>query len=187
MIKLNHIADIHIGYNLRSVVKTERQTVSIISAKGLAEDFQNADETTIPSSFSNYLQDGDILVKSRGDRYEAKVFRAQSKGRLYIASNTLIVVRLTTGNYRPAYIAQVINSEKAQQFLRLLSSGQVVPTLSPSSLGHLSCPEISLRKQEQLENTTRTLDDYRIYLAQYQKAGEKLAKAIEQQLMKGVE
>lgn len=181
---LNDISEIHIGYNFRSEATTERQTVFVISAKNLA-DFTNADKIVIPWQFNNYLRAGDILVKSRGANYEARVFQPCNQEYPYVASNTLIVVRLTTDAYGPAYIAQVINSEKAQRFLRSLSSGATLPALSPSSLGCLPCPEASLEEQMRLENIAETMDDYRMCLAQYQKAGENLVKIIEQQLMKG--
>lgn len=187
MIILSNIADIRTGYNPRSTAKSEQQTVFAISAKDFATDYTETSKENIPKSFNNYLRDGDILVKSRGVNYEAKIFRPHSREHPYIAVNTLIMVRLKTNHYKPAYITQIINSESAQQFLRSLSSGAVLSTLSPSSLGSLSCPRISLREQEKLENITKTIDEYQVCMTQYQKASEKLVKAVNQQVMKGVE
>lgn len=185
MAKLNNISEIRTGYNLRSSIRTEQQTVFLISAKELATNFVETGKITIPKSFKNYLRDGDILVKSRGTSYEAKVFKAHRCEYPYVAANTLIVIRLRTDNYKPAYIAQIINSSDSQRFLRSLSLGQTLPSLSPVSLGALSCPEMSPEKQKQLEKIIEIMNDYRACLSQYQKTGETLTSAIEQQLMKG--
>lgn len=186
MTNLKDIANIRIGYNLGRETKTRLQTVFAISTKDLATNYTEIREMKVPASFNNYLQDGDILVKSRGANYEAKIFHPRGQVYPYIAVNTLIIVRLETEYYIPAYIAHIINSENAQQLLRSLSSGAVLSALSPLALGSLPCPRASLEKQEELEEITRTIDEYYTCLAQYQKAGEKLGKAINQQFMKGI-
>lgn len=186
MYKLIDISEICVGYKLRGATKAGQQTVFMVSAKDLTTGFVEVSKVIIPKSFNNYLQDGDVLVKARGASYEAKVFRRLSQEYPYIASDTLLVVRLKTADYEPAYIAQVISSERSQQFLHSLSSGATISILSPSSLGSLPCPRISLREQERLEDMTKTIDEYCAALAQYQKAGEQLTEAIKQQFMKGV-
>lgn len=183
---LNTISEIRTGYNPRSTTKIEQQIVFIVYAKDLATNFTEVSELAIPRSYNSYLQDGDILVKSRGANYEAKVFRPHYQGHPYVAASTLLVIRLTSNAYKPAYIARIINSKRTQQLLRLSSSGSIVLTLSPSSIGAIPCPETSPEKQEQLENFTNVLEDYRTCLTKYQRAGEDLTKAIEQQLTKGV-
>lgn len=186
MTKLNDIADIRTGYNPRSTSKTNQQTIFTVSAKDLAEDFTNVDKNAIPSSFDNYLRDGDILVKSHGINYEAKVFRSRDYNTPFIALNTLITVRVTVDWYKPEYIAQIINSGRSQQLLRSLSSGATVSVLSPSSLGTLLIPEAPLEKQEQLDDITKIMDEYHACLTQYQKASKNLTKAIGQLFMEGV-
>lgn len=186
MNRLKDISEIHTGYNFRSIAKIDCQTVCLISAKDLGADFRNLDEIRIPISYNNYLRDGDILVKSRGINYEARVFKAPDSRKRYVAASTIIVVRLKPEDYKPSYIAQIINSDGAQQFLRSLSAGQTVPSLSPSSLGTLNCPKIPLEKQEQIEIVTDAMDEYQITLVKYMEAGEKLTKALKNQLIKGV-
>lgn len=187
MKRLQNISSLRTGYYFRSTTDTAKRPVFLISAKDLSSNFTNLDEIEIPSSYSNFLQDGDILVKSHGANYEAKVFhKPKSTNQPYIAANTLIIARLTSNNYKPSYIAQIINSEETQQFLRSLSSGHTVPILSPSSLGSLQCPEISLEKQAQFELIAKTIDEYQSTLAQYQKATDNLTKALKTKLMKGV-
>lgn len=186
MNRLIDISEIHTGYNFRSTTKTDRQMVYLISAKDLGADFRDLDEIRIPSSYDNYLRDGDILVKSRGVNHEAQVFRAPDSNRRYVAANTIVVVRPKSENYKPSYIAQIINSDGAQQFLRSLSFGQTVPSLSPSSLGTLNCPKIPLEKQNQIEIVAEAIDEYRVTLTRYVEAGEELTKALKNQLMKGV-
>lgn len=184
--KLNSISDIRTGYNFRSITNVKLQTVFLVSAKDLNTDFADVDEIYIPDSYGGYLQEGDILVKSRGASYEAKVFTPLHNDYPYIAASTLIIVRLRDNTYKPSYIAQIINSDGAQQFLRSLSFGQTVPILSPSSLGSLMCPKVSIEKQDQLEIVTETLGEYRIVLSRYVEAQEKLSKALQNEIMKGV-
>lgn len=184
--KLSSISDIRTGYNFRSIANARLQTVFLVSAKDLNTDFADVDEISIPNSYGGYLQEGDILVKSRGASYEAKVFLPSHNDYPYIAASTLIIVRLRSDIYKPSYIAQIINSDGAQKFLRSLSSGQTVPILSPSSLGSLMCPEAPIEKQDQLEIMTETLGEYRIVLAKYIEAQEKLSKALQNEIMKGV-
>ena len=187
MKRLHDISLIRTGYNFRSIANTAKQPVFLVSAKDLNSNFTDLDEIEIPNSYGNFLQDGDILVKSRGTNYEAKVFhKPKSTNQPYIAANTLIIISFTDKNYKPSYIAQIINSEETQQLLRSLSSGHTVPILSPSSLGSLRCPEAPLEKQEQFENIAKIIDDYQSTVAQYQKAIDNLTKALKTKLMKGV-
>ena len=187
MKRLQDISQIRTGYNFRSIANTAKQPVFLVSAKDLNSNFTDLDEIEIPNSYGNFLQEGDILVKSRGANYEAKVFhKSKTSNQPCIAANTLIIISLTDKNYKPSYVAQIINSEETQQFLRSLSSGRTVPILSPSSLGSLRCPEASPEKQEQFETVARIIDDYQSTLAQYQKATDNLAKALKTKLMKGV-
>lgn len=187
MKRLHDISLIRTGYNFRGITNTAKQSVFLVSAKDLNSNFADLDEIEIPKSYGNFLQDGDIIVKSRGTNYEAKVFhKPKSTDQPYIAANTLIIISLTDKNYKPSYIAQIINSDEPQQFLRSLSSGHTVPILSPSSLGSLRCPEASLEKQGQFETVARIIDDYQSTVAQYQKAANILTKALKTKLMKGV-
>lgn len=186
MSRLHTISEIYTGYNFRSIANKARQTVYLISAKDLSTNFTDINEIDIPNTYKNYLKDGDILVKSRGISYKAKVFKSPNYDHPYIAANTLIIVRLTDKNYKPSYIAQVINSDGAQEFLRSLSSGQTVPILSPSSLGSLNCPKLSLEKQNKLATIAETIDEYQTTLAKYTEASKKLTKSLKTKLMKGV-
>ncbi len=186
MKRLQDISIIRTGYNFRSISSTSLQTVRLISAKDLASNFTDADEVRIPDSYKNYLQDGDILVKSRGPFYEAKVFTNPNQSSKYVATNTLIVVRLTTKDYKPSYITEIINAPGSQRFLRSLSSGQTVSILSPSSLGLLNCPQTPLAEQDQLEIITKTIDDYQITITKYKETSDKLTKALKNELIKGV-
>lgn len=187
MKRLHDISLIRTGYNFRSIANTAKQPVFLVSAKDLKTNFTDLDEIEIPNSYSNFLQEGDILVKSRGANYEAKVFhKPRTTDQPYIAANTLIIISLTDKSFRPSYIAQIINSEETQQLLRSLSSGHTVPILSPSSLSSLRCPEASLEKQEQFETITKIIDEYQSTVAQYQKATDNLTKALKTKLMKGV-
>lgn len=184
--KLGSISEIRTGYNFRSISGVDCQTVNLVSAKDFSTDFVDTDEISIPSSYSNYLQDGDILVKSRGLNYEAKVFIKSDPEASYIAANTLIIVRIKDKDFKPRYIAQIINSDGAQRFLRTLSSGQTVSILSPVSLGSLMCPEAPLDKQERLEIIAKTIEDYEITLVKYVKAQGRLMKVLQNNLTEGV-
>ena len=187
MKRLNDVSIIRTGYNFRSISNTVKRLVFLVSTKDLSSNFTDLDEIEIPSSYSNFLQDGDILVKSRGTNYEAKVFhKPKDADQPYIAANTLIIVRLTGASYKSSYVVQIINSKETQQFLRSLSSGRTVPILSPASLSLLRCPEAPSEKQEWFETITKTIDDYQSALAQYQKATDNLTKAIKTKLMKGI-
>ena len=187
MKRLHDISLIRTGYNFRSIANTAKQPVFLVSAKDLNSNFTDLDEIEIPNSYGNFLQEGDILVKSRGANYEAKVFhKPRTTDQPHIAVNTLIIISLTDKSYKPSYVAQIINLEETQQLLRSLSSGRTVPILSPSSLSSLQCPEASLEKQEQFETITKIIDEYQSTVAQYQKAADNLTKALKTKLMKGV-
>ncbi len=187
MNQLNHISEIRTGYNFRSIANTERQTVYLVSAKDLDTNFSDIAEIDIPATYNNYLQNGDILVKSHGTTYAAKVFKTIKQDHPCIAANTLLIVRITSKDYKPSYLAQIINSNGVQKYLKLLSSGQTVPFLSPSSLGSINCPKAPLERQGEIEIITEVIDDYQATLAKYIEAGENLTKALNAKLMEGVE
>lgn len=186
MNQLNHISEIRTGYNFRSIANTERQMVYLVSAKDLDTNFSDIIEIEIPATYGNYLQDGDILVKSHGTTYTAKVFKTKKRDYPCIAANTLLIVRITSKDYKPPYIAQIINSNGVQKYLKLLSSGQTVPFLSPSSLGSINCPKASLGKQDEIEVISEIIGDYQATLVKYMEAGENLTKALNAKLMEGV-
>lgn len=170
--KLFEIAEIKIGYTLRasSANNTKKQAVGLVAAKDLDSNFENIGEISISSNYNNFLEKGDILVKSRGNSATAKVFNYDRNDCL--AAATLLVVRLKTKDFIPEYVELVINTSRNQQLLRTMASSTLVPTLKPSSLKEIEIPVISLAEQEHLIKEfsliTRTEDVLKQYLANLQ-------------------
>ena len=158
----------------------------MIGAKDISTNFTEAKRGKIPVNFRDFLQNGDILVKARGENHEAKVFRAQSDDYPYVATSTVLVVRLFNDRYTPLYLAHVINSSKSQKRLRSMSTGRTVASLSPLSMGELQVPDVSLSTQYKIERIMEILDEQRIILTKYYDANERLIKGIQNELIKGV-
>ena len=184
--RLKDIAKIYSGYGPRSFTNTNRQIVRLVSARDIETDFQDVAEVDIPVSYHNFLKEGDILVKSRGINHTAKVFSVPGCDAKYVASNTLVVVRVVDKSISPHYIAQFINSDNSQQILRSLAFGRTVPFLSPSSLSLIKCPLLAEDKQIEIENFVKILDEYQSTLEKYKKMGDELTKALKTKFMKGV-
>lgn len=170
--KLFEIAEIKIGYTLRvgSSNNTRKQIVGLVAAKDLDNNFKNIGEISISSNYNNFLEKGDILVKSRGNSATAKVFNYDRNDCL--AAATLLVVRLKTKDFIPEYVELAINTSRNQQLLRTMASSTLVPTLKPSSLKGIEIPAISLDEQERLIKEfsliTRTEDVLKQYLVNLQ-------------------
>ena len=186
MTKLSDIALIYTGYNPRSSASKKLQAVEFIVPKCLDSGWSESITVNIPEKYCNYLRSGDILVKSRGDVYSAKVFMAENRKRHYVASSTLLVVRPTNEMYSSFYISQIINLDTAQQTLKRSSDGKVASAISPSNLGDMDCPFVPVEQQMELEKIGTLMDEYKTISDQYIKLWGKFMQGLRQQIIKGV-
>jgi restriction endonuclease S subunit len=183
MIRLNDTATIFTGYCQRGGSFVDSRNVQIVQARDFDSEFINLQSTHISSKYASFLKDGDILVKARGSKFEAKVFSGASI--LTAAANTLLVVRLKNKYFIPGYIAQIINQPETQKRLRLQSTGAVLSSLSPMTLGSLEIKQIPLEKQQKICDALNTMNEYISLHKRYLRLEEKLAQEIISNLMKG--
>lgn len=181
--KLSNIATITTGYCQRKNTGKMLQEVSLVQARDFDSEFINLQSTHISSKYVSFLKDGDVLVKARGSKFEAKVFSGASV--LTAAANTLLVVRLKDKYFIPGYIAQIINQPETQKKLRLQSTGAVLSSLSPTTLGSLEIKQIPLEEQQKICDALNTMNEYISLHKRYLRLEEKLAQEIISNLMKG--
>lgn len=183
MIRLNNTATIFTGYCQRGGSFVDSRNVQIVQARDFDSEFINLQSTHISSKYASFLKEGDILVKARGSKFEAKVFR--NTPALAAAANTLLVVRLESKKLLPDYIALIINQPESQKKLRLQSTGAVLSSLSPKTLGSLEIKQIPLEKQQKICNALNAMNEYISLHKRYLKLEEKLTQEIISNLMKG--
>lgn len=181
--KLINIAIIFTGYCQRGSSFANSRDVSIVQARDFDSNFTNLQLARISSKYASFLEEGDILVKARGSRFEAKVFRGAAMPTA--AVNTLLVVRLTDEAFLPEYVAQLINQSDSQKKLRLQSTGAVLSSLSPTILGSLDIKPIPLEEQQKICNALNSVNEYISLHKRYLELEEKLSQEIISNLVKG--
>lgn len=184
--KLLKIATITTGYCERKREKAFASPCNIllVQARDLDADYASLQPSQISSKYSLFLRQGDILVKARGSSFLAKVFSEETLIPT-VATNTLLVVRSKNKTFLPNYIAQVINRPESQKKLRLQSTGAILSSLSPSTLGSLDIPQIPLEEQQKICDALNTINEYISLHKRYLKLEEKLTQEIISNLMKG--
>lgn len=182
--KLSNIATITTGYCQRKNTGKMLQEVSLVQARDFDSDFVCLAKTNIPAKYSSFLQDNDILVKARGTKHDARLFKMRSR-KPVVASNTLLVIRVTDDNFLPGYIAQLINAASVQKYLRVSSLGALLSALSPATLAEIEVEKIPLAKQQQLCDAIEAIEEYKAALERYRNLEDSLLNSLTSRLTKG--
>lgn len=184
---LKEIADVRSGYIIRKNYSdaVEMQTVKIVTAKDFADNFLNLNSALVPADYQGLLWDGDLVMKARGNILTAKAFRKDDSEEC-VATSTLLVIRLNSGQIMPEFLELVLNSKAVQKELQSKLAGALVPTLSPFAIGKLEIPVLSWEKQEQAVRTLKVFKDTREKLNLYDDLVEKMETVVSNKIMEEI-
>ncbi|MGN6291230.1 MAG: restriction endonuclease subunit S [Chitinophagaceae bacterium] len=112
------------------------------------------------------LKKGDILVLSKGANNKALLYDAQFTHAA--ATSAFTVLRITTTQIKPAFLAWYINSPQAQEYFGSQRAGTTTLNLSKKAIEELPVPVPPLLKQELMIKLVKQHDLYSSLLEEYQ-------------------
>ena len=152
--KLGKAADIFSGVSFRKKVKPEADgDLAVIQMKDLENDYtQVANDLThikkgkIKDRY--LLQDGDVLFVSKGAHNKAILYPKNDTP--VVASSTFFILRPKNHILDPGFLTWFINSPKAQNLLRVKSSGTYIPNINKKVMDEIEIPRIPMEKQSKI-------------------------------------
>ncbi|MBC8135873.1 MAG: restriction endonuclease subunit S [Fibrella sp.] len=137
---LDSLAEISVGYQLRQAVEPNKDgEYSLIQLRNVRDGSLdltgltriNLDGKTVRSQ----VQNGDVLLRSRGATYGAALVRDVPENTLAIAP--LFICRVGKPFVTPEYLVWFINRSATQSVLKGLEAGSVIPSVSLRTFGNL--------------------------------------------------
>lgn len=96
-------------------------------------------------SQKHFLNPGDIVFASKGNKNFAAVFEAHNHSA--VASTSFFVIRITDENVLPEYLTWYLNHQETQKYLKAFARGSSMPSISKSVLSELEVPIPDISKQ----------------------------------------
>lgn len=153
--KLKQLADISTGYSFRSRLKPDRegdtqviQMSDVDKYRGIVTDKMVAIKHFDPRSDRYFLDPGDIIMTSKG--YNLTAFVVPDMLGKVVAVNSFLVIKLSTNEVMPGYLAWYLNSKRTQHFFKAMAAGTNIPNLSKKALEELDIQFPSRNRQEKL-------------------------------------
>ena len=189
--KLGEIAKIKIGLVLirkKAKIKYEIKDIyNLITLKNI-EDNGAFNEKPFEIFESNdeldkgyFTEEGDILIRL-SHPYTA-VYIDESKVNLLVPSS-FSIIKLTTSNYIPEYIAWYLNSDKAKKELIKSQTGTAMITTNKTILASIDIKEIPIEDQKRIGKIQELYLKERELLDRLIEEKEKYYKAVTNKLMK---
>lgn len=151
MEKLKDIAKISTGYTFRSRIKDEGGGFPVIQAKDVQDNVVNEGQlplVDLPSNKAPFVEDGDIILTSRGS-FKAARYKAKDD-QPAIASSSVYVIKVTHSDYTAGFITLHLNSSYARSYFSKLAAGGAIASLRINDLRSLQVPQIPLAQQHRL-------------------------------------
>jgi hypothetical protein len=104
-------------------------------------------------SEKHLLKPGDVLFAAKGAKNFAAVYTALHKPA--VASTSFFVIRISSRQILPEYLAWFLNSPATQTLLKAQAKGTSIPSISKQVLESLELSAPSLEKQEAIVQITR--------------------------------
>jgi restriction endonuclease S subunit len=156
--KLKEIAAVYSGYTFRGAIKPEPYgQTAIIQARDVGSDTAPIlREELVKTSFEPAradasVKENDVIIVARGagsGSFRAAVFKGNDSN--VIASVSVYIVRITSDQILPEFLALYLNSSNAQQDILDRVSGSYIKTIPRLKLEEVSIPMPSIAKQKSL-------------------------------------
>lgn len=155
---LGSLAEIRVGHSFRSRIQDDPQgdirVLQIRDVRSGVEILPNALPRMAWTANSRppLLKQGDVVLPSRGDRYDAALIRDQAP---MIASGQLYIVHPSHPGLSSEYLCWYLNQPESRNYLLKNRAGTGIPTLSRPVLGDLPMPVPSLPTQRKIVELQR--------------------------------
>jgi len=182
---ITHLAEIFTGLTIRNrnEIRTEGrvrlvQPRSVVGGPRL--DLANIDYIDErPQSDRQYLTGGELVLRTRGSRFEAALFTPD--GIVTMAAAPLIVLRPDATRVLPEYLQWLLNESPAvRQLMARATRGSTVQALNIEDLAKIGVPRPSLRRQRAIVEASalsRRAAELELQLSQLRKTYTALALA----------
>jgi restriction endonuclease S subunit len=140
------------------------------------KDLDAFDEEALPriDAPATQLRKGDVLVSNRG-KFRAMTMAVDDD---FVFPASVHLIRLTSSDYLPGFIAAYLNSDYGQAQLGLLASGSYITNLTKTALGELELPRVPIEKQKKIAQLDVELAEYRERTAEKAAAIENLKSVL---------
>lgn len=150
---LQELVDIQMGHSFRAGLEPDPSgAVAVIQMKDLGEDtlvgLTSLDRVAMDIRPSQQVLEGDIIIRSRGDRSTCAMVGADP-GNAVVAA-PLLRLRVTDGRVLPSYLNWYINQPLAQAHLAKHAEGSYVKMISKTALESLEVDMPPLERQRDI-------------------------------------
>jgi Restriction endonuclease S subunits len=150
---LRDLVDIRVGYSFRSKIENEQdgdvrvlQIGDVKSGVEIVPSMLPAVRWTATSE-APLLVPGDVVLPSRGDRYEAVLIQTNEP---MVASGQLFVLKPDSHRVTSDYLCWFLNQPQSKSYMLKHRAGSSIPSLSRPALGELSVFVPALQRQKKI-------------------------------------
>lgn len=185
---LKQVADIQTGYLFRTKVPEDPNgNVMVVQMKDCSVmngiDWENCVKTQLNQVREHeWLREGDILIPSRGNNYQAVYIDSRIADRKAVAAPHFFVIRVTSPKILPKYLDWWLNLQTSQKYLNQNVEGTVTKSIRRPVLQALPIKIPSLSKQENIISIAETVKQERLTALKLIENSEQLMNAIAQHL-----
>lgn len=150
---LRSLADIHIGHSFRTGIENDPQgDIHVLQIRDIraSTDIQVDSLPRVKWSISGkppLLMPGDVVLPSRGDRYDAALIRSKTP---MLASGHLYILHPRTSGLTPEFLRWYLNQRESQNYILKNRAGTGIPTLGRQVLEDLPVPVPTLETQREI-------------------------------------
>lgn len=186
--RIKNIVDARLGYQFRGKVEPDPSgNVRVIQIKDIDPDMRiqvaGLASVKLDRPEPHLTQEGDVLFLCRGHRLYAAVVPAT--GANTIATGYFLILKPTTRDVLPEYLAWSMNQADFQQSLRPFHRGSHMPMISKTDVQDLPIYLPPLSVQRQILRLNDLLDQERRIAASIQRRRTMLVEAVSKKLMRG--
>lgn len=185
---LKQFAEIQTGYLFRTKVPEEPSgNVTVVQMKDCSAingiDWESCVKTQLAQVRDHeWLREGDILIPSRGNNYQAVYVDSNIAERKAVASPHFFVIRTISPQILPKYLDWWVNLQANQKYLNQNVEGTMTKSLRRPVLQALPLKIPSLSKQEMIIAMAETVKQERLTALRLIENNEQLMNAIAQHL-----
>jgi restriction endonuclease S subunit len=149
---LKDIAEVITGYTFRTALQgKDNASLFVLQAKNISDNSIVDEDGLDGIDFENYwskaiVKKGDVVISSKGS-FRAGVINLGLKNT--IAASSVYILRPSSGNVIPEYLAIFFNSQKGQKQISEKATGAVINTILRKDLENIavSLPDLETQKK----------------------------------------
>lgn len=150
---LRSLTEIRVGHSFRSRIQDDPQgDIRVLQIRDV-KDGTDIQPESLPrmawpaAGKPPLLKSGDVVLPSRGDRYDAALIHSNAP---MLASGQLYILRPSHPGLTSDYLCWYLNQPESRSYILKNRAGTGIPTLSRPVLGDLPVPVPSLETQHKI-------------------------------------